>query len=195
MSLLRLLTAGRSLVGLNDAETRYRMTSQKLLPRFGPGKNPFCAPDRPVAPPTDACGKTEHGSASSREPAAMAGARVAAPVNARGWSILSALRLRTAALRGGWTWKLTGLLCRPGSQPVRALNPRPAKLAVQGELSLDRIKVVRNDLSDTDLEVVRARPAAAPTQAASVPPAAEKAAPGSTAWGRLAARVRGAGRT
>ena len=41
MSLLRLLAAGKSLVGMSDAETRYRVTSQRLLPQFGAGRNPF----------------------------------------------------------------------------------------------------------------------------------------------------------
>jgi len=36
--------------------------------------------------------------------------------------------------------------------------PRFGKPLVQGELSLDRVKVVRNDLSDTDLEIVRPKP-------------------------------------
>jgi hypothetical protein len=40
-----------------------------------------------------------------------------------------------------------------------------AKPLVQGELSLGRVKVVRNDLSDSDLEVVEAKPAAELQQA------------------------------
>jgi hypothetical protein len=41
MSLLRLLTTGKSLVGLKDLESRYRLTTQRLLPQFGPTRNPF----------------------------------------------------------------------------------------------------------------------------------------------------------
>ena len=42
---------------------------------------------------------------------------------------------------------------------------------VQGELSLDSVKVMRNDLAETDLEVVPARPApkAAPEPQAEKP--------------------------
>jgi hypothetical protein len=43
---------------------------------------------------------------------------------------------------------------QPKSQP---LIPQLAKRPVQGELSLERVKVVRNDLSDTDLEIVTAK--------------------------------------
>lgn len=32
--------------------------------------------------------------------------------------------------------------------------PKPARAGVQGELSLEKVKVVRNDLSDSDLELV-----------------------------------------
>ena len=41
MSLLRLLTTGKSLVGVKDTESRYRVTSERLLPQFGSAKNPF----------------------------------------------------------------------------------------------------------------------------------------------------------
>ena len=41
MSLLRLLTTGKSLVGVRDTESPYRLTNQRLLPQFDPTKNPF----------------------------------------------------------------------------------------------------------------------------------------------------------
>jgi len=41
MSLVRLLTAGKSLVGLKDGQVRYRMTDPRALPKFGSSKNPF----------------------------------------------------------------------------------------------------------------------------------------------------------
>src|SRR6266404_8918882 len=44
MSLLRLLAAGRSLVGMKDITARYRMRTAALLPKFGSPKNPFAAP-------------------------------------------------------------------------------------------------------------------------------------------------------
>ncbi len=40
MSLLRLLKTGRSLEGAEESVNRYRVTNQKLLPRFGVA-NPF----------------------------------------------------------------------------------------------------------------------------------------------------------
>ena len=41
MSLGKLLTSGKSLVGLQNAEGRYEMRAQNLLPKFGSEKNPF----------------------------------------------------------------------------------------------------------------------------------------------------------
>ena len=44
------------------------------------------------------------------------------------------------------------------ANPFKSSRPRPtaARLVVQGELSLDKVKPVRNDLSDSDLELVAA---------------------------------------
>jgi len=55
-----------------------------------------------------------------------------------------------------------GLVSKLGSWLGRSRNgkkaiPQFVRPPVQGELSLDLIKVVRNDLSDTDLEIVRAQ--------------------------------------
>src|SRR5215510_10841154 len=41
MSLMRLLSAGKSLVGVRDNGSRYRMGNPGMLPRFGSQKNPF----------------------------------------------------------------------------------------------------------------------------------------------------------
>lgn len=64
------------------------------------------------------------------------------------------------ALRAGEWLKRGAFFCldhNPFSaigKPRLAGIPRFGKSAVQGELSLDRVKVVRNDLSHADLEVV-----------------------------------------
>ena len=43
MRLVRLLSAGKSLVGGMDHPSRYRMGEPGMLPKFGSGKNPFQA--------------------------------------------------------------------------------------------------------------------------------------------------------
>src|SRR5260370_41129343 len=50
MSLMRLLTAGRSWVGLKDPVSRYQMGRPGMLPKFGSGRNPFGA-KKAVVPP------------------------------------------------------------------------------------------------------------------------------------------------
>jgi hypothetical protein len=67
---------------------------------------------------------------------------------------------------------------------------------VQGELLLEGIKVVRNDLSETDLEIVTAKPAAPENAAAGNPMAAAPAAPAGAegAWDRIRSRLTGVGK-
>ncbi len=48
MSLLRLLAAGKSLVGLKRAPARYHLSRQGALPQFGGKENPFRATARPA---------------------------------------------------------------------------------------------------------------------------------------------------
>src|SRR3974390_82446 len=47
MSLLRLLTAGKSLVGLKDTGNHYSVASPAALPKFASKKNPFRTSTRP----------------------------------------------------------------------------------------------------------------------------------------------------
>src|SRR5437660_220499 len=74
MSLARLLTSGKSLVGLKNSTSRYRMNSKGLLPKFGSDKNPFssAAPEAEPAPvaPAPATGPIPRYQMSSTELAA-----------------------------------------------------------------------------------------------------------------------------
>ena len=173
MSLLQLLTTGKSLVGLNDTEPRYRVTRERLLPEFGPARNPFCTTVKP---------SPEHPEAAKRQPALDLSERTVAgnsaplpslpapsvPVTAAlqsptrkanaGRGGAGAALLRIAALPGRCVGKLKVLLSRAGSRPPARLGPPSfAKTPLQSELALERIKVVRNDLRDADLVVVPAK--------------------------------------
>ena len=175
MSLLRLLTAGKSLVGLKKSETRYNVTSCGLLPKFVSKRNPFgkstgkrhpqiqgdvgklertlpCAASAPkgeedlpavvsvVQPEVRAEGQAQ--SDGPTEPSHEKGSLVRALA---GWLEACASRMGKLLV-----WRRTA----SGKPPI----PRFNKALVQGELTLERVKVVRNDLSDTDLEVVRSKP-------------------------------------
>jgi hypothetical protein len=176
MSLLRLLTAGRSLVSVHDAETRYRLTTQRLLPQFGSANNPFRNRETPEPAPATTAGRAVG--------AAEATAKV--PVSKTATSLWQ----KPAACLSAWTTKLIDRVTRPAPKPAKPAIPQFNKAPIQGEFSLDRVRVVRNDLSDADLEVVPARPK---TVAAAVPPAPPANPP--SALGRVATRLFGVGKS
>lgn len=170
MSLLRLLTAGRSLVSVRDTESRYRLTTQRLLPQFGPASNPFSSR-----------GEAQSVPAAAIHPDAETGVVLPKAV-AKGSGRV--FWLRTSARWSGWRAKMGGLLVRPRRAVAKPAIPQFSKPPVQGELSLDRVKVMRNDLSETDLEVVPAKPKAAPASLA-----VESDEGAESAWGWVTPRV------
>jgi len=157
MSLLRLLTAGKSLVQSKEGN-RYRVTSQRLLPKFESKKTPFG-------------GGPGEADTSAPEPAAapavaIANAPTPAPI------------VTEAAQTQGLFGRLRIWIGARFTRSPKLELPRLGKGPVQTELSLDRVRVVRNDLSDADLEVVPAKktksaPAVKPGTAA--PPESEPA--------------------
>jgi hypothetical protein len=161
MSLLRLLTNGKTLVGLKKPEHRYHLPGETALPKFGGKKNPFRAtvfPDKaetaetdgsaavPKAVAVEATAPIEptppcpQGAAPGFIPSTLK-AEAAAPVQAREPAVV-----RTSPFKALLLWGRA-----KKANPALALAGRPL---VQGELSLDRVKVVRNDLSESDFEIV-----------------------------------------
>jgi hypothetical protein len=209
MSLLRLLTTGKSLVGVTGEESRYRLTSQKLLPQFGPVRNPFSGRAKAEPAQTEARSLENHGRNGASvarpglpdptgEPAAVlqrVGEHRVVPAKFDVRNLAEALWRRVAALLRRWRAKSRGLLARSGGKAAKPTIPRFPKPPVQGELSLDRIKVVRNDLSDADLELVPAKPLAVPAVTAPAPRAAEKSAGAKIVWGRVTTQILRAGKT
>ena len=205
MSLVRLLAAGKSLVGLNEPTECYRMTNLRAWPKFGSGRNPFREErkvERSPAPggaPSQAApkrGPENAGAITSSQqgltgtlPARLSPAaatsqdrdksvgpkvqsdpevlRFGTPRNRQQTTALPGVPVKgsspsvlVAGARGWfnrWTSRLLGWTRRRAARPVRPMVPRFGKGPVQVELSLDRLRVVRNDLSDADLEVVPAR--------------------------------------
>lgn len=178
MSMGRLLAAGRSLIGAQDTSSRYRLDKRARLPKFVCTKNPFTSGSGSPMPtpstPTQAMMSSTKPVTVNRvsEPAANP-LPVVPPANSR---------LRRAVRRlQEWCVEANPLPRLAG--PARsAFTPpaRPPVAAIQGELSLDTVKVLRNDLSDTDLEIVLVKPA---RHAESVPVSEENA------WSRLTTRL------
>jgi hypothetical protein len=155
MSLVRLLTAGKSFVGLKESGNRYRVTGQRLLPKFESNKNPF---------KTGA--KAETGEVLEK-PAPLEPEPViqsAAPISASPSAPSQTAEVKGKSQLARWTqfWKGCFSSFKPQwpTRPRTTTKPgilRPTKTMVQVELSLEKVRVVRNDLSDSDVEIVTAK--------------------------------------
>jgi hypothetical protein len=135
MNLGKLLVAGKSIIN-GRKEISYRANRHVYLPKFGLAQNPF---------------KTPPGA----EPARPEAETIAAPIQkavapaATKTQKLPALAPKPVRATT-WASKLNPISIWRGPEPA-AQNTRDP---VQSELSLDSVKVVHNDLSDADVEVV-----------------------------------------
>lgn len=198
MSLVRLLTAGKSLVGSQNPQSRYHLSRRPALPRFGGKQNPFRATTLPEAaqstataptlPPAEPAhvvvpARTEGSStplAASPEAAALSVAGSAPDSEPPAPAVKPGFGLGALARYAGKIKSWLALRRRPAGG---RMGPRWANPMVQCELSLERVRVVRNDLSDSDVEIV--------ARSAPATEAVEKAPGG--AWEKVAERLFGAG--
>ena len=135
MNLGKLLVAGKSIIN-GCAEISYRTNRRVYLPKFGPTQNVFKLPEE--AKPA--------GSAAETIP--VPASQTAAPVAAKTQKIPPWPKASSAT---AWARKLNPISLWRGLPPAAAVTaPQP----VQSELLLDAVKVVHNDLSDADVEVV-----------------------------------------
>jgi len=162
MSFGRLLAAGKSWAG-GEGTGRYRMQAGIRLPKFISPRNPFTSESRaealslrPLAPAT-----TEPAAATAR-------AEEDVPLWARAGD-----GLWRAVL---FCWEQNPLSRL--SQPKLPGIPRFGKRAVQAEFALEKVQVLRGDLTHADLEIVSVGAAGQPV-----------AGPG---WKNLTARMFGA---
>lgn len=198
MGLMQLLTVGRSLGRISDEPSRYKMTQQSLLPKFGSVNasedrvrgvsgttNPAVTrADAAVAKSSSAAATNDRKQMNAVQPESQ---RQAAP---------GGVAPKPAFPRGRWT-----IFRNPFSRA-----PKPAAVAtapVQSELSLDMVKPVRNDLSDSDLELVQAarrraeadvQPPAPVVEAPAAVEAEPVAAADGAAWNRIKNQFFGAGK-
>ena len=192
MSLVRLLSSGRSLIGFKDEEGRYRMTNQRLLPKFGSVKNPF-HPGNPPAqmrlatpPVTESCAvPTASRTASEWTRRLQVAVRTA---ESKLQIYLGHVR-RTLTGWSGWLRRRLGrMFTRRDKNAAGAAVPQLARPPIQSELSLERVRVLRNDLSDVDLEIVPVKfPVQSPNASPVLHPAAKTESSG-LAWSRATMR-------
>src|SRR5690242_10449256 len=137
MNLAKLLMAGKSIINGREA-VAYRANKHVYLPKFGAtpattrpataAETAESGPDTEPAKATPAAAKTQKLPPWSPAPASAS----------------------ASARSSSWTSRLNPL-SRWREAQAAPENPRPP---VQSELSLDSVKVVHNDLSDADVEVV-----------------------------------------
>ena len=156
---MHLLSAGKSLLGSQDLGKQYQMSELGALPKFGSKKKKFQTPTS--------------NSQTSSKPQAPNQTEIVGGAKKPG--LMTRWASRVKGLVGG----------RKGA--AKSAVPRFPREPVQGELSLDNVKVLRNDLSDTDFEVV-ARPApkkAVPVQTAAPVAPTESVAKPAKIWNRV----------
>ena|ERR1700744_1863239 len=145
MKLGKLLGAGKSFFGWQESVT-YRENKQVYLPKFNPGANPF-TPKTAEAKPESAPELEAQPVASPSAPEVQVQMPVAAMVEkaqkAPAVSAPGPVRVTT------WTEKLNPFRGSKSAKSTPAPMPN-----VQAELSLNAVKVVHNDLSDAEVEVV-----------------------------------------
>jgi hypothetical protein len=182
MSLGKLLTTGKSLVGLHNANGRYHMR-KGALPKFESSKNPFASkPQAEVVerePQLPKLTSAEIAAANLKKTQLLpviAETKVVAQQELQPEKAAPAMKqveptkpaepVKVATPVDGWLKKINPMVWLGNRKPVepKPVVPRFSKgqTPIQGELSLDNIKVMRNDLSETDVEVVpaKSRPAA-----------------------------------
>jgi len=178
----KLLASGKSWAGGNGIG-RYQMRDGLHLPKFISPKNPFkqeavaqpSAPPKVVAAPAMTVVVAESTPVVETMSVTVAPEVVSVPTPVQpsatvqpmmpkvSWQVRAMRMTKLAgelAMQAGELVKRAGLFFldhNPFSaigKPRLAGIPRFGQPVVQGELSLDRVKVVRNDLSHADLEVV-----------------------------------------
>jgi hypothetical protein len=164
MNLGKLLVAGKSVIN-GCAKISYRANKHVYLPKFGLTQNPFKSPDE-------------------AEPAEPEAETIAAPIK----KVVTPVAAKTQKLppwpprparATSWASKFNPISMWRGSAPAAQSAPCP----VQSELSLDGVKVVHNDLSDADVEVVPIKSRTADKTTVPVLPPPEKS------WEYLAERM------
>jgi hypothetical protein len=199
MSLLRLLAVGESLTGIMGEVHRYELKPQGL-PRFNsetrrPARTDaisLAVPKR-VSPDSMAISIK---SVPGPDEGVIAKTNLAAELSTKatlssGFSRMS-VRKQSLELRKGWLL----LLLRFFGRGRREGNSRRL---VQGELSLEGVKVVRNDLNESDVELVRAPEVTERTEIASksneAKPKTVPSSRGGTKWNELTVRLFEVGRS
>jgi len=221
MSLGKLLSTGRSLIGGAPNSGRYDISNCNNLPKFNAAKNPFAQPSKPAEPvpvtPVVPAPVVAPAPAPVEQQQEIVAAAPVVPTQPKktqlieykktqripqvsGPSFMETTISKSKAVAqasttfcrasfaklSGLTRKATGLFRR--KQPESVL-PRLGKPAVQTFFSLDDVRVMRNSLEDSDLEIVTTSTATSTQVAPTTPVASPKRGPVPAALKKLSARL------
>jgi hypothetical protein len=146
MNFGKLLAVGKGFLGGRNS-VAYRENKRVYLPKFKPAKNPFepkpaekkaaaeAVPPKPVAP---------------KVAPMVAATPTVAPATVKTEKIPVFAVQKPLRATASWTERLNPFRTPPQTAPL----PNPLPNPVQTELSLNAVKVLHNDLSDADVEVV-----------------------------------------
>jgi hypothetical protein len=144
MNLGKLLGAGKSIMS-GEKPAAYREDKRFYLPQFVSPKNPFVGPASPPEP------------SKVPAPESIGPARKLTPLPVKTEKIPAVMAPGATARATTWVSKLNPAALFGGTPATVNKKMTP----VQVELSLEKVKVVHNDLTDADVEVVpmKSRPA------------------------------------
>jgi hypothetical protein len=147
MNPLSLLTKGRTILGLRERPDTYKMLEESVLPNFSAPKHPHFRPSQPE-PANPQPALAEKPQAEAPAPVSKTAAPMTAPAAAP-----APAKVPVPAKPGPWRrlWGKTAGWARKWMPWRKAATPGAT---VQTELALNKVKVLRNDLSEDDLEVV-----------------------------------------
>jgi hypothetical protein len=201
MSLMQLLTVGRSLRSVKGGRSPFRPAEQGMLPKFAASRAPEVksevkerpqpSPARsPFVPLSHGPATPERGSILKRILSLFKRNKTMNAVEAEPQSVSGSAPAKPeqAFPFGRWT-----LFSNPFNRSSKT-RPKTDAGPVQTELSLDAVKPVRNDLSDSDLELVPVKahfPAAPPAATTTVTSAQESESSG-VVWHQLKNHLFGA---
>lgn len=169
----RLLAAGRTFSSVREAPRRYNVVARGGLPQFAVRANPFREPTHDDSDEEAALGPLFQGSRAQALPSrpSPSAETLAAPLLPEQAPLPPA-----PSFTGARSAMTQGLRIRLMASLLGGLNRRRnSRAGVQEELALDHVRVMRNDLSDADLEVVassgsqRARARATSAASGSIP--------------------------
>jgi hypothetical protein len=197
MSFLRLLSTGKSWVGMRNQVRPYQVSEEVRLPRFERKNNPFRATTRPARPAKQPEVAPEVSESIGQTPAPTP-AQTIAPTPAIARSDAATPISQPKLGSGGLVKSIRAWIDRRTArkaQSKRVAQTRPEPM--QTELRLEAVTVVRNDLSDSDIEVVPKKeggPVAATAGQEKASSAVSPQGVSGSAWGRVTARVFGPGK-